>query len=439
MFIKFLRRMNSAVLMTLFVCTAVCHELTVKIDQQEQSKMPLLIGVVGQNAALMNVAKIIKTDLQRAQEKLTGFDVALEQFERVHSKSAIKQFCTQGYSLIVYLNILNDNTIEWRIYDAAQAAMLKGRRMIQQLSVGNAVWLAHAIADQIWLELTGNTGIFSTHIAYCKERVVKKKSFKDIFITDINGSDHRLLVKGGKLLAPRWNRDMQHPLLLYSECTPYNVRLMSANMQGKRSLVSNFDGLNMLPSFSSDGLKVVYCSSARGSSQVYVYDYDEAQHKGYFRNVTKNNGNNVSPTLLDNGDIIFCSDYQTGAPQIYYYTAATKDFTRLTAGGYCASPCYCDKNGKVAYCKLIGNTMQLFIYDLKTKEHIQITNDEGNKDECTWSPCGNYLAFSLEKDASSAIAVMNVYTKERFLLTGPDAQCSYPSWSPLYEVDLISK
>ena len=37
--------------------------------------------------------------------------------------------------------------------------------------------------------------------------------------------------------------------------------------------------------------------------------------------------------------------------------------------------------------------MQLFLYDDRTKDHRQITFTKGSKDECSWSPCGNYIVY----------------------------------------------
>jgi Tol biopolymer transport system component len=94
---------------------------------------------------------------------------------------------------------------------------------------------------------------------------------------------------------------------------------------------------------------------------------------------------------------------------------------------------FSEKNNKIAYCKLVGNTMQIFTYDLSTKQHKQVTFNPGNKDECCWSPCGNYVTFSIDNGKSSRIAIFNCITNEQIFLTGENQRCSYPSWSlPIY-------
>ena len=51
-------------------------------------------------------------------------------------------------------------------------------------------------------------------------------------------------------LAPRWNGKKLDPLILYSEYTPSNLRLMVSDLKGNKQVATSFDGLNMLPEFS---------------------------------------------------------------------------------------------------------------------------------------------------------------------------------------------
>ncbi|GAH05844.1 unnamed protein product, partial [marine sediment metagenome] len=78
-----------------------------------------------------------------------------------------------------------------------------------------------------------------------------KKSYKHIYVADYDGSNEQLLVSTPTVnVTPRWNNDPANPLIFYSEHTNENVRLMVADMKGRRRIVSNFDGLNMLSSYS---------------------------------------------------------------------------------------------------------------------------------------------------------------------------------------------
>ena len=76
--------------------------------------------------------------------------------------------------------------------------------------------------------------------------------------------------------------------------------------------------------------------------------------------------------------------------------------------------------------------MQLMLYDTTKNTHSQLTFSPGNKEECSWSPCGNYLLFSQEEGAKSAIVSLHMQTKKTKVLTAAREICSYPAWSPVY-------
>jgi len=423
-------------LLFLFFCTLVMtfgqygslDAVVVQLHDQQQEKMKLLFGLLDFPESLDAVVETVCNDLSCSKQKKSGFICTVRKFEKVPSKTLLKQLAHEGFMMVVFLQNKSDDVLEWRVYDTVQAQMYCGKRM--DLDCNDPEKSAHHLADSLWQLLTGQEGIFSSKIAYCREKTEGGRKGSDIYIQSPYAETAQCLIKGGKLLAPRWNKSSKNPLLLFSEVTPSNIRLVSSTMQGKKKIVSNFDGITMLSSFSTDGNKVVYCAThPSGTSQLNHCSIDKKNRKQVCRRITHNMGNNTSPNLRDNGDIIFCSDFETRVPQIYYLHDDTQALERLTQSGYCASPNFCEKNGKIAYLKLLGNTMQVFMYDLASKKHQQITFTPGSKDECCWSPCGNYLVYSVETGKSSRIAIYNMITQEETFITDDKFRCSYPSWS----------
>src|SRR5262249_46194209 len=133
---------------------------------------------------------------------------------------------------------------------------------------------AYAAADSIYESLTGESGFFSTKLAYVKEIPLKKGvCCKHIYVADYDGSNEQPIVQTPTVnVAPRWNNDLKRPLLFYSENTNANMRMMVIDMHKKRIIASNFDGLNMLPTFSPDGMTVIYCAT-RGSGSCQLYQW----------------------------------------------------------------------------------------------------------------------------------------------------------------------
>jgi len=211
----------------------------------------------------------------------------------------------------------------------------------------------------------------------------------------------------------------------------------------RHKIMCSFEGLNMQPSISKDGKKVVLCLSRTGNSELYLYDSEvsEQQKRRVFRQITKNGGTNVSPQLLNNGDIIFCSDFKTGSPQVFYLDMANNKIKQLTSGGYCGSPRYCEKNRCVVYTKPVDGTFQLFRVVLDENHSVdseeQITFNEGDKHTPSWSDCGKYITFSYrvaDDDGilTPQIAVLNNSSgKIRVLTQGKEAK-SFPTWRNRY-------
>lgn len=395
--------------------------LNVSYTRNEPLKM-LIVGV-GKQPEIAEIAVIIRKDLAFSGQ----FSPEIRMLDRVDTKKVITTFAQEGYSLVFFLSMAG-KSFEWRLYNAMTATMIKGKKYHKRGDVVRG-W-AHDIADMLWPELTGNQASFSSKIAYCKDvEMPGKKRGTQVVIADYDGSHEQIIVATPALhVAPRWNADTNNPLLFYSEGTPSNIRLMCVSMQGKRKIASNFDGVNMLPTFSGDGTKVIYCASkGHGNCQLYLFE------KGLFKRLTHNDGNNVSPSLSKDGKALFyCSDVPTGKPQIYRYDVATKVCKQITKGGFNFCPNYHQDSGKLAYSCIVSGQAQIFVYDQITDTHTQITLDAGNKDECCWSPCGSYLIFSVEEGLSSRLALFNMHTRERKYITPADERCSYPCWSALY-------
>ncbi|MGE0206406.1 MAG: hypothetical protein AB7R69_01005 [Candidatus Babeliales bacterium] len=416
--------------------------MTIQSKQEQQQKMPLLLGVVGKHTAeLDEFARYIKIMLDRTNQRTSGFKVTVKSFEKVPTTKQVKQMAVDGFPLSVFITESADNFLEWRMYDTKVASMVRGKRFAKQDMPVRC--RAELLAGQLWPLLTGQEGFFTSRIAFCKEVQGEKKRARTICLAPPYADPAQSLynefctplVEKGRAFALRWNKDSISPLLLYSEATRSNIRLMSVDLHKQRKLVSNFDGFNMLPSFSADSKRVIYCRSLNGKSQLYVCE--QKDDESLVRPITANNGNNVCPTLCENGDIIFCSDAYKKGPQVCYYHAFTEQTEVLTDGDHCVSPAYCAKSGKIAYSAFVDGAMQIFVYDMKTKKSEQVTFDKNHKEECTWSPCGNYLAFTVQTGSASRIAVLNLVTQERTFLTSAQDRCNHPAWSPAYKVPLV--
>ena len=379
----------------------------------------LLLGhnLAKQDHLLLNT---IQKDLSFTQQ----FDVS----SRIERSVIHRNFIQKQFPICIVLSSLDKDMINWRLFDASQEEALR-TGSVKKSGCERAT--AHALSDAIWHELTGNVGFFSTRLAYCRQvKGPKKRTLKHIFIADYDGSNEQVLVNTPTVnIYPRWNSDAARPIVFWSEFTDNNVRVVYTDMQKKRHIAYNYDGVNMPPAFSQDGKKAVFCASkGHGRSQLYCVT------KGNLQQLTNNDANNFCPTLNEDGSqLYFCSDYGKRSPSIYCFDLHSKKLTLIPQTASSEAPSYCPVNQQLAYCKSVKGYMQLFVYDTKRQKHKQLTFDRSIKQGASWSPCGTYVLYAQGTPKQSCLRMMHISTGHIHTVVKSDVELSFPNWSPRYK------
>jgi TolB protein len=391
---------------------------------QRHEKTDILLVMVGsESEQAQEIAKLVK----KALEFNGQCTLAVQLREHMLNKQEALVQAESGYSYIILVDNTHNNALHWHLFDALENNIVKSKKVAKKGNVLRS-W-AYALADSVYQVLTNKPGFFSTKIAYTKEIPLKNGlHYAHICIADYDGSNEQVLVQTPTInVAPRWNRDANRPLIFYSENTNTNMRMMVTDMHKKHIIASNFDGLNMLPAFSDDGMCVAYCAT-RGSGSCDIYQWQRKQLK----KITHNNSNNFWPVFGNDGIIYFISDYQTGRPHIFAYNPMTNTSEAITQDGYYASPTFCSSTGCLAYTKNVKGVMQIFGYDTRLGAHTQLTDDKAQKEECVWSACGTLLLCSVNDGKSSRIAFYNTITHNYHFITPEGTKCHYPTWSIIY-------
>ncbi|MFA5999133.1 MAG: hypothetical protein WC747_03900 [Candidatus Babeliales bacterium] len=432
-------------LLTSFLCMSsfflhsslpsLSDDLQIVVQAQKTKKVSLGLVVVGKHdASLDGFVERLKTDLEWSGQ----CKIITQKKDKLQHVSELQTMFSSDVTLAIFVSKAGLQ-YSWRLYDVMSAEMIVGKKVMQEDKP--IALVAHTVADELWPELFGHKSSFRSKIAFCKQIWRKKhgreKPYKQIWIADFDGSNPQLFIDAPTVsFAPRWNNDVDSPLLFYSENTMSNVQLVMSNMFSKRKVICCFDGLNMQPSFSSDGKRVVFCLSKDGTSQLYLSYMDSITQKRAFSRLTFNDGNNIAPCFIDNTHVAFVSDFETHKPQLYVLSLSDQSLKRITDGGYCACPSYSKVRQQLVYSKMMGGAMQLFTYDVKTEEHKQITQGGGSKEEASWSACGNYIVFGLNQGLKSRIAQLNLITNKVNYLTSEHDHCTYPDCSPIYSKNL---
>lgn len=429
---------------------------SISVKSKRAAKKTSVVLYCSNESELATFIKIITADLEFSDQ----FDLDLRHHKQLKNKKPdrkeLKKLFDEGYDLVIYLFPTQDQPIDGakKIYFNVYSTGVKGGAVFEKMvsfKKESVVAHAHTLASTLLQQLTGSSGLCTHTIAYC---VKKSPMQKDIYMSDYLGNKIIPVVTGpGVKLAPTFHSkagtNSKADILFYSLITRENVRQMMRDLKANRSETCfSFPGLNMQLSLAPDGIRAIVClSGGKGNSELFHYDQRVCNKVGkkVFEQVTNNKGNNVCPCYLPNGDIVFCSDFETGfgRPQVYYLDRKKNKTIRLTSGkGYCAAPSYCAATHKVAYTRLINKQFQIFSIDLHQMGKVhqfderQLTFCKGDKTEPQWDKTGKYLLFLYEFKGekghrTSELAWLNLNSDSiRLVPTAPELQKlqkSYPA------------
>ncbi|MCF7799501.1 hypothetical protein K9L05_02160 [Candidatus Babeliales bacterium] len=398
---------------------------------QQYGKLKCQEIIIGNSQRLAKIGKLIKFDLEFPDQ----LEVDLKKTNQELDSKTEKKLFDKDFSLCLYIKELDNNKIKTTAKDISSDTIIF-QKDFEVLDKRIALD-CHFIADQLLPVLTGEKSICLNSLVYSKTLGPRNKV---ICISDYACNMSKTIVHSPCInIAPCWHT--QAPIIFYSQLTKVNNRLMSVNLATRHhKVICSYDGLNMQPSFSQDGKQAVLCLSGGKNSELYLYDQETNKNSKVrkFTKLTNNKGNNSSPCLLDNGNVIFCSDFESSRPQIYYLDRKNKCTKRLTNGrGYCAAPSYCKKNNSIVYTRSEKDSFQIFslsLDNLNKFQEKQITFTPGNKHEPSYSDCGNFVAFAYEIAQESGpkvsqLAVLNCNSGRIRVLTSGKENKNFPRWS----------
>ena len=336
------------------------------------------------------------------------------------AKSTIENLANQGYGLAIFVR-QNGKDVEWSLYDNFSNTALISKKT--ELKDG----LEHEIMDQIWPILFNNASSFNTVIAAVK---INKNSFKSknqIFILFPFDDRKPVAISKGKsnCCTPRFHP--HKPALYYSQHTKTNVRLVGFEPTSKATfIVSSCDGLNMSPTISKNG-KIALSIAPHGTSS--LYEFTNVDNKKCFQRLTPAEVQVIAPCFIDENKLLCCAFFNK-RPFVSTYDFTTKSLEKVLETSALA-PSYCPINNRIYFVKKVDNFLQVFYYDCKTKQQVQLTKTRTTKDHPWPSSCGNFLVYT-DIDQASRLVVYNLINNQINFITPENENWNSPSWSPKY-------
>jgi TolB protein len=288
--------------------------------------------------------------------------------------------------------------------------------------------VAHKFANEIIFRLGGGIpGIAESQIYFVSNR----SGHKEIWAMDYDGENqHQITHLASISLSPRISPDGSR--LAFSSMTKSGWDILMYSMELNR-LVSfpKFGGTNLSPAWAPDGTKLAFSSSRSGDPELYVVD----QSGGNIKRLTVSKMPDVSPVWNPKtGAQIAWASGRTGLPQLYTMENDGTNVQRITDEGYAVSPSWSPNGQFLAFSwfRRYGpgapGAEDIYLMDIASKQWVQLTHDGGRNDFPSWSPDGRHIVFQSSRSGGEQIWTMLADGTGQKALTSSGGN-SQPNWS----------
>lgn len=292
----------------------------------------------------------------------------------------------------------------------------------------NARVIAHRFANEIIMRLGGGiNGITESKIFFISSRT----GHKEVWAMDYDGNGQRALTNQGSIaLSPRISPDNSR--MAYTSFARGSADLSMYSLELSRNVTfPRFGGTNLSPAWTSDGTKLAFSSSRTGDPEIHIVDADGRNLK----RVTAYRGPDVSPVWnpKTNAQIAWVSG-RTGLPQVYLMDSDGTNVQRVTDQGYAVSPSWSPNGQYLAFSWIrhygpgAPGNQDIYVMDIVSKRFVQLTHDAGRNDFPSWSPDGRHVVFQSDRNGRWQIwSMLADGTQQRQLTT--TGQNTQPNWS----------
>lgn len=444
-----------SLILFLFSSLALAQNAYIKVGDAQSKKSNLAFPIMNQ----MNAAKTgnhikLATEVYNTALK----DLELSTYFKIMSSAAFledttntsiksKALDTKGFSFDTWKKIsaeflirssfalIGDNiSVEMYLYQVNESKTIVGKKYSAKST--NTTQIGHTLANDVLEALTGQRSVFLSKIVATTDRT----GYKEVITMNWDGTDQDMITRDRSVaIAPNWSPDGKK--ILYSI---YTRRVGSAQMNltlfqhdlnsGKRSIISNRNGLNQGASYSPDGRNIYLTISQGGSPDLYKLDL-----KGdIVTRLTKgpSGAMNVEAAVSRDGSKIAFSSDRGGNPSIYVMSSDGGNVKRLTfQGKYNSTPTWSPDGKKIAFASQIENYFDIFIMDSDGSNLRRITTAtkpngrRASNEDPSFSPDGRFVVFTSNRTGNFQIYVTSVDGNEERRVTNDSHNYFKPKWS----------
>jgi TolB protein len=415
----------ACVLLCLSTATARA-QLTIEIIGGGGDQIPItVLPLADEEKFQQRISQIVSADLARSGRFRLQEIGSVRPLPSEPTEVNYRYWKNRGSQTVVIGKVVQrqDGKIEvrFRMLDTAKEAQTIG--YAYTIVVPQIRAIAHKIADIIYEKLTGESGVFSTRIAY----VARFPQRFELHVADADGLNSQfILAHKESIMSPSWSPDGTR--IAYVSFEQHRSIIFIHNLvDGTRRVLAAYDGINSAPAWTPDGKRLAIVLSKDGVSQIYMIEADGST----VTRLTNSNAIDTEPSFSPDGKTILFTSDRGGTPQIYRMTASGGDVERVTfEGGYNVSPRYSPDGKSFAFIQRAQGRYSLALMDLATRQ-TQILTDSSLDGSPAFAPNGRLILYASIVGGRGILAAVSSDGRIKQKITASAQDVREPAWGPL--------
>lgn len=305
----------------------------------------------------------------------------------------------------------------------------------------------HRIADAIYRAITGKPSVFNSKIVFVSDRTSGKDIDKELYIMDFDGRRvDKLTNFNSVVISPSISPD--NTKIMFSLITPKrevangktriikNIDLKMYDLNTKKvTTISDRPGINSGAIFGADDNIIYLTLSFSGNADIYEMN----RNTGAMRKVTTHYGDDVDPSITQDGSMMTFLSNRPGRAHIYTMNPsdAEKNVKRISfVGQFNATPRFSPDGKEIVFGSWVDNGFDLYRIGANGDNLVRLTKNFGSNEEPAFSPDGEFIIFTSKRMISRNKASQDVYIMNREgevlgQLTQNFGRCFSPQWTNL--------
>ncbi len=285
----------------------------------------------------------------------------------------------------------------------------------------------HTIANLVYEQIVGITGVFDTQFAYITAVGNKDNKRYALELADIDGNNiTRVLEISRPILSPTWSPDGEQLAYVSFEFPGRTAIIVHHLAKAERRKLISIEGINGSPAWSPDGRRLALSLSHRGSPDIYMVNV----FSGQLSQLTNEPSIETEAAWLDNNTIVFTSN-RSGTPQIYRKeVAGSAPAQRLTfEGKYNAGATASPDGSKIAFIHSEEGNFRIATLDLQSKV-LEVLTDGRLDESPSFAPNGEMILYATEENGRGVLGLISVdgLVTQRVSLANENVRD--PAWGP---------